>query len=85
MKTLIEAAIEQLNTNTYIMENNETEHKPKYLGVAVSKKGRIFSHPANPLDDTAHLAAKARGDYPYTHLYDGDDVHDAIDKMHKET
>ena len=48
----------------------------KYLGVAVSIKGTIFAHPCNSsaAAEAIHNAARERGDWPYQHLYDGDDI-----------
>lgn len=55
----------------------------KYLGVAVSASGRVFEHPCDGTPD-ADRAAKARGDYPYTHLYEGDDVCAIVVQMQEE-
>ncbi len=49
----------------------------KYLGVAVSDRGNVFLHPADGTPE-ADAAARARGDFPYTHLYEGDNVLDVI-------
>ena len=57
--------------------------EPKYLGVAVSIKGNIFAHPMDGTPDV-HVAAKARGDYPYWHLYAGDNVLDIVSMMEEE-
>ena len=48
----------------------------KYLGVAVSVKGTIFAHTCDGSPEAAaiHNAACERGDWPYQHLYQGDDV-----------
>jgi len=51
-----------------------------YLGVAVSIAGRVFAHPGDGTPD-ADAAARARGDYPYVHLYEGDDVDDVLRTM----
>lgn len=55
----------------------------KYLGVAVSVTGRIFAHPCDGTPD-AHRAAMERGDYPYTHLYEGDDICAIVAQMREE-
>lgn len=59
----------------------------RYLGVAVSVGGRIFAHPADGSSaaEEADRLAKARGDYPYAHLYEGDDVYAAIAEMTEGT
>lgn len=55
----------------------------KYLGVVVSITGRIFAHPADGTPE-ADRDARERGDYPYTHLYQGDDVIAIIEAMRDE-
>ena len=62
--------------NTEVISN-------KYLGVVVSVKGTIFAHPCDGSDEAAkiHEAARERGDWPYTHLYEGDDVEDIVWKL----
>ena len=55
----------------------------KYLGVAVSRSGQVFSHPCDGAPE-AHMAAVERGDYPYTHLYEGDSVIEIVAKMQDE-
>ena len=54
-----------------------------YLGVAVSINGNVFKH---PMDGTsaAHDAARERGDYPYQHLYEGDNIPDIVAQMQEE-
>ena len=51
-----------------------------YLGVAVGITGRIFAHPGDGTPD-ADAAARARGDYPYVHLYEGDDIAEALAEL----
>ena len=55
----------------------------KYLNVAVSINGRIFYHPCDGSAAAvkAHQAAVARGDYPYQHLFEGDNVADLVANM----
>ncbi len=60
-----------------------TKTMPNYRTVAVSINGRIFYHPC---DGSAaaiaiHAAAVARGDTPYTHLFEGDIVADLVQNM----
>ena len=55
----------------------------KYLGVAVAITGRVFHHPCDGTPD-AHEAARERGDYPYQHLYEGDDALAAVAEMRSE-
>jgi len=57
--------------------------KQKYLGVAVAINGRVFTHPCDGTPE-ADRAAKARGDYPYTHLYEGDDICAIVAQMKEE-
>lgn len=54
-----------------------------YLNVAVSIHGRIFYHPCDGSAAAieANRAAKERGDYPYQHLYEGDNVADIVQNM----
>jgi hypothetical protein len=54
----------------------------KYLGVAVSHRGIIFAH-AGSGDNAANDAARGRGDWPYMHLYEGDDIVAAIAELQK--
>lgn len=58
----------------------------KYLGVAVAVTGRVFAHPADGSEEAAraHRAAKERGDYPYAHLYEGDNVCTTVSEMREE-
>lgn len=58
----------------------------KYLGIAVAITGRVFAHPCDgsPVAAAAHDAAIARGDYPYTHLYEGDDILSLVAEMRQE-
>ena len=56
----------------------------KYLGVAVSIAGRVFAHPCDGTPD-ADRAAKERGDYPYCHLYQGDDICAIVAQMREES
>ena len=54
-----------------------------HLKVAVSIHGRIFYHPCDGSAAAikADRAAKARGDYPYQHLFEGDNVDDIVQNM----
>ena len=47
-----------------------------YTGYAVSVKGTIFRHPLDGSDEArrTHQWAKANGEYPYTHIYEGDNM-----------
>lgn len=57
-----------------------------YLGVAVSIKGTVFAHPGDgsPGARAADQAARARGDYPYAHLYEGDNIEATVAEMQDE-
>lgn len=57
-----------------------------YLHVAVSVKGNIFYHPGpnHFLSKEIHEWAKMTGNYPYQHLYEGDNVALIIDEMQLE-
>lgn len=54
-----------------------------HLKVAVSIKGNIFYHPCDGSAAAikAHKAACQRGDYPYQHLFEGDNVDDIVQQM----
>lgn len=61
----------------------------EYLNVAVSVKGNIFYHPGPKtkyafMSKQIHEWAKTTGNYPYQHLYEGDNVQDIIDEMQLE-
>ena len=55
----------------------------KYLGVAVAVTGRVFAHPCDGTPE-ADTAAKARGDFPYQHLYEGDDICAIVAQMKED-
>jgi hypothetical protein len=61
------------------------EGKPDkdYLGIAVALNGTVFAHPADnsPEAENIHRAAISAGNYPYTHVYKGDNVLELIDEM----
>ena len=63
--------------------NNTNTTDARYLGVAVSVKGNIFYHPCDGSEaaEAADRGARERGDYPYTHLYEGDDVLAVVEEM----
>ena len=58
----------------------------KHLSVAVAINGNVFYHPCDGSAAAieADRAAKARGDYPYTHLWEGDNVNDIVQNMTDE-
>ena len=52
----------------------------RYTGYALSVNGTIFKHPmdGSAAARDAHQWAKMNGEYPYCHLYEGDNVADAL-------
>jgi hypothetical protein len=58
------------------VQQSKEDIMSKYLGVAVSVRGQVFAHPCDGSTSAAaaHKAAIERGDYPYQHLYEGDNV-----------
>ena len=58
------------------MENG----KPLFVSVAVT--GVVFAHPGNSFE--IHQWAKASGNYPYQHLYQGDNVAEIVSQLRSD-
>ena len=64
-------------------QNGEVELVGKPLHVVVTRNGRIFHHPEDGTA-TVHEKLKAAGEYPYQHLYEGDNVSYIVEELNTE-